>query len=299
MRDVISCFSEHAVRVHETACSSFVSQSCISQNLTPSIRNAVACQYKVILSSQNHLLVTLTWCRNHKGQGLAITIDDDPSTSFKLQTFSRLFSKKKGSKSVEYNGFKIDISWDLSSAAFDSGPEPVDGYFLLLTVDSELALVLGNLAHEAASKKIKNGATVAKFSLISRREHCSGNALYSTKAQFCDTGAAHDILIRCVGVNERIKQPVLSVSIDNRTVMRVKRLEWNFRGNQTIFVDGLLVDLLWDVHDWFFNPASGFAVFMFRTRSGMDSRLWLEEKAAQKEKETIEFSLLIYASKTP
>jgi hypothetical protein len=38
----------------------------------------------------------------------------------------------------------------------------------------------------------------------------------------------------------------------------VKQLQWNFRGNQTIFVDNLLVDLMWDVHDWFFNPTSRF-----------------------------------------
>ncbi|CAI0454141.1 unnamed protein product [Linum tenue] len=67
-------------------------------------------------------------------------------------------------------------------------------------------------------------------------------------------------------------------------------MQWNFRGNQTIFVDGLLVDLMWDVHDWFFHPeattatAPAAAVFMFRTRSGLDSRLWPEEKLAQKEK---------------
>ncbi|KAI9128322.1 hypothetical protein K1719_001315 [Acacia pycnantha] len=34
-----------------------------------------------------------------------------------------------------------------------------------------------------------------------------------------------------------------------------------------------------------------------RTRSGMDSRLWLENKMAQKEKDGVEFVLLIYAYK--
>ena len=65
-------------------------------------------------------------------------------------------------------------------------------------------------------------------------------------------------------------------------------------------VDGgffLKSGLAWDVHNWFFNPASGYAVFMFRTRSGLDSRLWLEEKIAQKDKDRVEFSLLIYAYK--
>nr|DAD39138.1 TPA_asm: hypothetical protein HUJ06_013461 [Nelumbo nucifera] len=44
---------------------------------------------------------------------------------------------------------------------------------------------------------------------------------------------------------------MLSTHIDKRKVIRVKRLKWNFRGNRTIFIDGFLVDMMWDVHDWF------------------------------------------------
>lgn len=165
---------------------------------------------------------------------------------------------------------------------------------MIITIGSELGLMLGDLAE----KRIKIGTRIVKFSLVSRKEHFSGNTLYSTKAQFCDSGAEHEILIKCSGENEGLKHPILSVWIDKKNVIRVKRLQWNFRGNHSIFVDGLLVDLMWDVHDWFFKP-SGFAVFMFRTRSGMDSRLWLEEKMMQKEQEKIEFSLLIYACKSP
>ncbi|KAB2012658.1 hypothetical protein ES319_D09G105800v1 [Gossypium barbadense] len=162
-------------------------------------------------------------------------------------------------------------------------------------VDSEIGLVLGDMAEETVTKKFKNATPVAKVSLISRQEHCSGTTLYSTKAQFCDTGILHDILIRCSGEHEGLKHPVLSVCIDKKTVIRVKRLQWNFRGNQTIFVDGLLVDLMWDAYDWFFNPVTGSAVFLFRTRSGLDSRLWLEEKLVQKDQDRVEFSLLIHA----
>ncbi|KAL7145351.1 hypothetical protein ABFS83_07G076600 [Erythranthe nasuta] len=51
---------------------------------------------------------------------------------------------------------------------------------------------------------------------------------------------------------------------------------------------------MWDVFDWFYNPgAPGNAVFMFRTMSGLDSRLWLEEKDLDK----VDFSFIIYAYK--
>ncbi|KAF5471004.1 hypothetical protein F2P56_011483 [Juglans regia] len=299
MRDMVSCFSESAVSVSHPSCSSYSNTACINPSLTPSVQNSVACVYKIILSTQKQVLITVTWCRNHSAQGLSISFGDDSSTpTFRLNTNSRFFRKKKGSRLMESDNSSFEVFWDLSNAKYDTGPEPVDSFYVLVMADSEMGLILGDMAEEAAAKKFK-ATSVAKVSLISRREHCSGNTLYSTKAQFSDTGIAHDILIRCGGSeSEGLRSPVLSVCIDNKTVIRVKRLRWNFRGNQSIFVDNLLVDLMWDVHDWFFNPASGYAVFMFRTRSGMDSRLWLEEKLVQKDQERVEFSLLIYACKS-
>lgn len=297
MRDIASCFSEYSVNVSNPSCSSYSNNACLSPSLIPSIQNAVTCVYKISLSSKKQLLIAVNWCKNHLGQGLSINLGDDPSAALKLNTNSRLFRKKKGSKLLESDNSKIEVFWDLSAAKYNStGPEPVEGFYVLVVVDSEIGLLLGDMAEEAATRKLKTGAPVAKTSLVSKREHCSGNTLYSTKAKFCDTGTTHDIVIKCSGENEALKHPVLSVSIDKKMVIRVKRLQWNFRGNQTIFVDGLLVDLMWDVHDWFFNPASGYAVFMFRTRSGLDSRLWLEEKLLQKDR--FEFSLLIYARKS-
>ncbi|KAB1215935.1 hypothetical protein CJ030_MR4G028709 [Morella rubra] len=215
MRDIVSCFSENAVNVSHPSCSSYPNTACMKPGLTPSVQNSVTCVYKISLSTQKQILITVTWCKNHSSQGLSINFGDDPSTPpFRLNTNSRLFRKKKGSKTVESDNSSIEVFWDLSTAKYGAGPEPVDGFYVLVVVDSEICLILGDMAEEAVSKKFKSTASGAKVSLISRREHCSGNTLYSTKAQFCDTGIAHDILIRCSGESEGLRSPVLSVCID-------------------------------------------------------------------------------------
>ncbi|KAI3722118.1 hypothetical protein L2E82_33146 [Cichorium intybus] len=306
MMDLISCYSQYAVQVSESSsCSSYTSaSSCIvSPNLIPSTQTAVCCLYKTTLSTGEHHIITVTWYRNATTQGLQINSGNDSSTAFRLNTHSRLFRKKKGSKSFEINDSKFEVYYDLSSAQYGAGAEPIEGYYVLIMVDSELGLIIGDMPEESAVKKLKTNKQIGKFSLLSRKEHFSGNTHYATKAKFSDTGSSHDILIRCTGENEGLKYPVLVVYIDKRVVIRVKRLQWNFRGNQTIFLDGLLVDLMWDVHDWFFNnesgSGSGHAVFMFRTRSGLDSRLWLEEKIVKSDDDHKKgFSLLVYATKS-
>ncbi|KAK9690087.1 hypothetical protein RND81_09G104100 [Saponaria officinalis] len=314
MRDMVSCLSEHAVKVSETTCSSSVSDANIVKDQIPAVRNAVVAMYRTRpMSSQKPLLITVTWCRNQLGQG-GLIIDFGDSNSFKLNTFSRLFRKKKGHKSIlsdsESDTSKIDIFWDLSGANYyHSGPEPVDGYYILVSVDADLALALGDLAQEAANKRRLMGIW-PRTVLISRREHYSGNTLYCTKAQFCESAVIHDIVISCSTEHHhhhhhhqrqrQERQPVLYVSIDKKTVIKVGRLQWNFRGNQTVFVDGLLIDVMWDVHDWFYNQNPGYAVFMFKIRSGGESRLWLEDKFVHNNPhDSLDFSLLLYATKNP
>nr|DAD24114.1 TPA_asm: hypothetical protein HUJ06_025577 [Nelumbo nucifera] len=80
------------------------------------------------------------------------------------------------------------------------------------------------MGEEVVCKKFKAVFSVAQFSLVSQTEHFSGNPLYSTKAQFCDTRTAQDTLIRCSGENKGLKSPVLLVYIDKKKVIRVKRL---------------------------------------------------------------------------
>jgi hypothetical protein len=98
---------------------------------------------------------------------------------------------------------------------------------------------------------------------IARREHIFGKKFYAAKAQFCDKGQMHDVTIECDTID--LKDPCLVIRIDSKMVMQVKRLKWKFRGNYTILVDGLPVEVFWDVHNWLFGNSMGNAVFMFQT----------------------------------
>ncbi|CAK9168085.1 unnamed protein product [Ilex paraguariensis] len=299
MRNIATCYSQHAIKISDSYCSGPSNQAYLSPNLTPSIQNAVTCIYRAKHSTHKQFLIRIIWS-NLTHQGFSISISDDPSSPSKFSKNSHQLRKIKGTKAFEFRNSKIEVFWDLSKATYDAGPEPINGFYIMVLVNSGLSLLLGDMEEEPVMKKLISNPPLAKFSLVSRSEQFLGNSLYSTKAQFCENGICHDILIKCIGDERGSKNSGLSVCIDEKNVIQVKRLRWNFRGNQTIFVDGLVVDMMWDVHDWFFNPASGCAVFMFRTRSGLDSRLWLEEKILeQKEEDKVGFSLLICACKNP
>jgi hypothetical protein len=307
MRDLVSCFSENSVNVvshSSSSCSSYSSSNNKSCIISPppqqSLQNAVVSLYRVAqISSQIHHVIKLTWFKNHHssssgagGHGVALTSGE--CGSIRLSINSRLFKKKKGNKTLEIQNLKIEVVWDLSAAKYDCGsPEPIDSFYVLVMVDSRVWLTLGNLADNVKKSKVIG----AKFRLISRQEHFTGTNCTTTKARFVENGILHEISIKCSGENHE-----LSVWIDKKIAIRVKKLEWNFRGNQSIFVDGLIVDLMWDVHDWFFfnssSKSNSNGVFMFRTRSEIDnsSRLWLDEKILQ---DKLDFSLLIYACKNP
>lgn len=332
MRSVATCYSEHAIKVSDSYCSG---SSNLANYLTPKLNpcystpREVTCIYKTKLSNQNQvLMITLTWFSNLTA-GIKVG-GGGGEKAISSETFKRL-KKQKGNENFISTccSLVVEVLWDFSNAKYEGGPEPVDGFYVMVLVDSELCLVLGHKDYIAKNSNsninIITGFPNGKFSLVSRSERLiSCNAFYSTKAQFCDEGIQHDIVIKCgrdqeeeeesynnsnINNNKKKKKkknnnPVLSVCIDKKTIFKVKRLRWNFRGNQAIFLDGLLVDMMWDVHDWFFNSSStsGCAVFMFRTRTGLNSRLWLEQTTVLEHKEEAadrEFSLLICACKNP
>lgn len=297
MRGITSCYNEHAIKVSDLYCSrpSNPNHSYLVPKLNnnPSTQNSVTCIYKLSIQKQE-LLITVTWTKKLIRQGFIININSDSD-------FVNVISKNRGAETFQFQTFEVKLIWDLSTAKYNEGPEPVEGFYIVVFVNSELGLLLGDKEEESSLQEKKTHGT--RISMVSRSERFSGTSVYATKAKFSETGILHEILIKC-GVEDGSKSHSLCLFMDKKMVFQVKRLKWNFRGNQTIFVDGLVVDMMWDLHDWIFNHHSNDSVscvFMFRTRSGLDSRLWLEEKNLQKEKEQdrIGFSLLICGCKKP
>ncbi|XP_047308432.1 uncharacterized protein LOC124911934 [Impatiens glandulifera] len=306
MRDMGSCVGEYAIQLSDSSSSSS-STFFHTQSSVPSIQIQVSSVYTIIPSKSNHLItISVTWTKT----SCTFNFGEDPSTSISIQfntNSTSLFRKNKkknnkGNRSFKFRNSEIDIIWDLSSAKYENlGPEPVSRFYVLIMVDSELGLKLGDMADEAVSRKFKNRVLVAKCLLVSRRENFLGNSdVRLMKAKFSENGSPHEVSIRFGREKLGLRSPTLSVWIDRKNVIRVKRLQWNFRGNQTIFLDGLLIELMWDVHDWFFAGAGDGAgasvggVFMFRSRSkGVDSRLWMEADLMNQKDE---FSLVICAA---
>ncbi|KAI4311003.1 hypothetical protein MLD38_035941 [Melastoma candidum] len=267
MRDFPSCFGENGVQVADSS----------SSSAARSAQNLVACSYRCRLKGRC-CLITLTWSKHMMGQGLSVRIDDSSNQCLcKVDVKPWLFSKRKGCKSLEAYSSKVDLYWDLSSAKFRSGPEPLEGFYVAVVFDRHIILLLGDLRKEAL-KKTNATLSPSSATFVGKREHIFGKKVFATKAQFCNEGQVHAVVIECdtAGVND----PCLLLRIDSKTVMQIKRLRWKFRGNHTIIVDGLAVEVLWDVHDWLFAAPGGDAVFMFKTSFSAD-KLWSNQSFAE------------------
>lgn len=284
MRDFPSCFGENGVQVAD-------SSSAAGKNA----QNLVACVYQTRLSGRS-CAITITWSKNLMGQGFSIGIDDSASRSLcKVDIRPWLFSKRKGSRSVEVDSSKVDIFWDLTAAKFGSGPEPLGGFYVAVLFNMEMVLLLGDLSREAYRKTNATPPPSAAV-CVAKKEHLFGKKVYCTKAQFCGSGQVHDVVIECETLGP--KDPSLEIHIDRKRVMQVKRLAWKFRGNQTILVDGLPVEVLWDVHSWLFGPPVANAVFMFQTSLSAEKLPWSCSPAFRESHlQGLGFSLILYAWK--
>ena len=300
MPDVLlpSCFGDHHGSSEASSSGSLSRSSAAQQNM-------VTCLYRTTIDG-DYKVLSVTWFKTLMGQGLLVQVDD-PSCQLACHIDMKpwLFWKKQGSKSFETRcGSKLEVVWDLTSAKYGSGPEPKEGFFVCVICGRNVVLLLGDMQKEAMKKVRSRGRgeekdeanhyegaieakherkedqeeeEVCKAVLLSRREHMSGRRIYTTRARFFETGGTHDIAIECHTGCET-DPPRLSVRIDKKLVVQVKRLMWKFRGNQTILIDGLPIEVFWDVHNWLFNPSNGneHAIFMFQACKSND-KPWMRE----------------------
>ncbi|KAK3437160.1 hypothetical protein EUGRSUZ_C01671, partial [Eucalyptus grandis] len=95
--------------------------------------------------------------------------------------------------------------------------------------------------------------------LILRREHVIGRRAFATAARF--GGRDREISIDCTTDADAR----LCFEVDGKRVLQVKRLKWKFRGCERVEVDGVPMQVSWDVYSWLFEGFRyGHAVFMFR-----------------------------------
>ncbi|KAK8509350.1 hypothetical protein V6N13_062399 [Hibiscus sabdariffa] len=224
-------------------------------------------------------LFSLTWSRTFLGHSLRLRLHlhrsshYSPSSPlsvhpslcnstlhFHLNFNSFAFWKKNGCKKLSCSTVpNVKLFWDLSRAKFGSGPEPESGFFVAVVVEDEMVLLVGDAVKEAYSR---TGAKRPRGSqgLILRREHVFGNKVYNTKVRF--GGKMREISIDC-RVNDDAK---FCFSVDGKRVLQIKRLKWKFRGNERIEVDGVFIQVSWDVYNWLFDKdlSNGHAVFVFK-----------------------------------
>ncbi|KAM0858653.1 hypothetical protein ACQ4PT_047709 [Festuca glaucescens] len=300
MKDLVSCFSEHAVRISDVACSgsaaanaAAVAAAAAGRPLegaaggsTAAAMSGVTTVYRSRLSaSGKDLLVDVTWSRSPDGPALSVAVHDasaaGASRHHRDAAAPRHLHRRKGSGTFTAGSCVVGVFWDYASARYDGarGPEPVSGFYVAVVADAEFVLLLGDMSRSYV-ERLHGGIPVASSRMARRRERFVGCGRWSTKARFLDSGAEHEIGVGLDGDAEAW------VAVDGRKVVQLRRLRWNFRGSHTLFLDGgAPVDITWDLHGWLFqaidpSAASSSAVFTFHARGASETKLWTDDGAA-------------------
>ncbi|KAJ4775645.1 DUF868 family protein (DUF868) [Rhynchospora pubera] len=307
MKDFPSCFGDSSVSLSEPSIGNSACAGTDAFLLDKSLQAVHTCIYKAILSNRKEIIIKLIWSRSSHSQfSLSVAIEDGSSSSSTFSSTSSrppksgtvtttsmssntpipantpiLLQKKRGSRSFVTERTVVGLHWDIGSAKHGWGPEPIKDFFVAVIADAEFSLLIGDMSRDFVRKF--EDIPIARFSFLCRKEQTRGTATYSTKSKFTDEGKEHDIVIYCKGDEWDSSNAELTVSVDKKRVVSVRKLKWNFRGNQMIFIDGAVVDMMWDIHDWWFcNPhSSGWALFMFKTRTSAENPFWLEEDPHQ------------------
>ncbi|XP_062191370.1 uncharacterized protein LOC133895232 [Phragmites australis] len=280
----LSCFGDSSVGVCAAASVSG------RAGLDRSLQAATTSVYRAVLPSGEDMLVRVTWTRSAAGAaGVAVAFDDGLSPPSSARSSQLLLQKRRGSRSlVTGAGTAVGVHWDTTEAKYpsDSSPEPDGDYYLAVIADAELALLLGTGgAARELSRHFGFGSGLG--ALLSRREQLRGAAAaHVTRCRFREGGEEHEVAVHACRGGGGAGEGELRVSIDGEKVAEVRRVGWGFRGNRTaVLADGEVVDVMWDVHDWWFGSrgsdgAGAGAQFMVKARAEKEGRLWMADETA-------------------
>ncbi|MED6193687.1 hypothetical protein PIB30_021827 [Stylosanthes scabra] len=222
--------------------------------------------------------ITITWCKNLLLHGLSVSVEGpqgENQYTCKVELKPWYFWRKQGSKRflVDDADKPLHVFWDLKAAKFNGETEPSSEYYVAVVCDDEVILLLGDLKKEAYRRTGCRPSLIDPI-LVAKKEHVFGKKKFSTKAKFHEKGRWHEISIECRGKSNSNNgggdsvhhhhQPEMEIRIDGHLVIHVKQLQWKFRGNESIHLSKMRVEVYWDVHDWLFSPGLKHALFIFK-----------------------------------
>ncbi|CAK9145066.1 unnamed protein product [Ilex paraguariensis] len=227
-------------------------------------QNFVTCVHKVKIEDLIRN-VTTTWSRNLINHSLCFMVEnpsDDDHYTCKIDIKTWQFWGKKGLKSFRVDEKRVDVFWDLRCAKFSTSPEPSSDYYVAVVSDEEVVLLLGDQKNEAF-KRTKSRPSLVDATLVHKKENVFAKKCFFARTMLGQGKKAHDIVIETSLSGDC--EPEMWIGIDGTVSIRVMNLHWRFRGNETLLVDDVQVQILWDVHDWLYNiPNSGPGVFIFK-----------------------------------
>ncbi|CAN6330537.1 unnamed protein product [Urochloa humidicola] len=291
IRDLASCVSDGAVRV---ACTTPSSTLITSSSTTSSSLATLSVTATYLAHTTPPLLLRLTWTHSPISP---------PTLTFSIPTASSPavpLRRRKGTRSIPSSEHhpQLALFWDLTAAKYaSSSPEPVSGFYFVAVANAEVVLAVGDLAAEFIKAKFEGQIPKARFHPVARADRvvaAPNNAMHTARVRFAEGAPEHEVTVGCCSAATSGAGEELWVSVDGKRAVHARRLRWNFRGNQTVFVDGAPVDVMWDLHGWWFRDPPGCAVVMLRARSALESRLWLEEEVAAPG-----FALVVQALRAP
>ncbi|KAJ4833418.1 hypothetical protein Tsubulata_016410 [Turnera subulata] len=201
--------------------------------------------------------VTITWSKNVMNYSLVISVENPSDESqyytCKIDLKAWQFWGKKGLKSFDVDGKRVDVYWDFRQAKFSSNPEPSSDYYVAMVYEEEVVLLIGDLEKDAF-KRIKKRPSVVDPVLLCKKENVYGKRSFCTKAMLHNGRAEHDVAIEfsLSGLGD----PEMWISVDGYEVIHVMNLHWRFRGNENVTFNDVVVEIFWDVHDWVYNSNS-------------------------------------------